>query len=75
MVHSRNKRKSGEIGKKVYAYDPKGMRNYRNIGVVKKITKDKVFIFNKDNPKGYQKYSLSKKDFDKWVSEKKYKLR
>jgi hypothetical protein len=60
------------IGKKIMAMDK---TRRRNIGVIDEITETEVKVFDKNNPQGYQNYTLARSDFDKWVEQKLYVLR
>ena len=48
---------------------------YKTMAEIIGVNEDVVSVYSKDNPKGYQYYSLERKDFDKWITEKLYKLR
>lgn len=72
------------IGKKIMAYDNiidfrtneiVGRSRGVNCGVIEEINEEKVKVFDKSNPIGYQNYELKRKDFDKWVQEKTYVLK
>lgn len=47
----------------------------RYSGVIEKIEEEKVYIFDKSNPVGYQNYAIKYSDFCKWVLQGLYKIR
>jgi len=72
------------IGKKIMAGEPVyrfstgeciGRTRRRNIGIIENITGSLVTIFNAKNPKGYQRYEIQRKDFERWCSQGLYVLK
>ena len=62
-----------KIGYKVMAYSPKSLRVWKTIGIIHDIKDGIVTFYNKNNPKGYEYYTMSYKEVLQYFREKLYK--
>lgn len=65
------------LGKKLYAYGADKHRpcSYSYVGTIVKAENELIHIHDENNPKGYQDYSITRINFNKWIDEKLYVLR